>query len=155
MDYKIPLFALFTKYAYKTNVHKNDYLIVQQEWFRRGLEKITRFDMDKIILAPPRMTSPQIANQEKASPPCFIYPSTPDCHKNFEVLLEAASLLEKKIGKGKFKVLITIAGNENRYAKWLYGRWGSLSSVDFHGLWLKKNYFCHTENQCVLFSPQG
>ena len=44
MDKKIPLFALFTKYAYKKNVHRNDYLIVQQDWLREGLSKILRVD---------------------------------------------------------------------------------------------------------------
>ena len=32
-DFKIPLFACFTRFAYRVNVHSNRYLIVQQEWF--------------------------------------------------------------------------------------------------------------------------
>lgn len=49
----------------------------------------------------------------------FIFVSTPDCHKNFETLCEAAKALEHKIGVGKFNVVLTIKGDENRYSKYL------------------------------------
>src|SRR5690606_28577042 len=37
---KIALFAMFTKYIYRTNIYKNNYLVVQQEWFRRAMAKM-------------------------------------------------------------------------------------------------------------------
>ena len=57
MDIKIPLFALFTKYAYKVLVHHNRYLIVQQQWFRHRISQITRFPEERIIVAPPHFES--------------------------------------------------------------------------------------------------
>jgi len=132
MDAKIPLFAMFTKIAYKVNVHKNSYLVVQQPWLRGGLSEILNYPKEQIIVAPPAFSPMHIANTE-SKVPLFFYPATPDCHKNFETLCEAAQLLENQIGKGKFKVLITIKGNENRYAKWLFKKWGKVDSIDFNG----------------------
>ena len=50
-DYKIPLFALFTKYAYRINIKKNDYLVVQQEWLRNELSNMFHILPSKFIVA--------------------------------------------------------------------------------------------------------
>lgn len=72
---KIAMFAIFTKYIYKTNIHKNDYLVVQQEWFRVAMSKIFGFDSSKIIVAPPhRIKSKEIIkNTEDKDIFSFIY----------------------------------------------------------------------------------
>lgn len=134
-NYKIPLFALFTRYAYRINVHRNDFLIVQQNWLREEFSKMLGVSKAKIIVSPPECKSFEIAGTEKEETGCytFLYPASPDCHKNFEVLCKAAALLEKEMGKDKFQVIITISGNENKYARWLYKKWGKLSSVRFAG----------------------
>ena len=122
MDKKIPLFALFTKYVYKKKIHRNGYLIVQQNWLREGLSKMLRVDRKKFIVAPPKFMNPAFEDTSGGeSAPMFLYPATPDCHKNFEVLCAAAERLEKKIGAGVFKVVLTIDGTENKYAAWLRG----------------------------------
>ncbi|MBR6001376.1 MAG: glycosyltransferase family 4 protein [Bacteroidales bacterium] len=140
-DAKIPLFALFTKYAYRAFVRRNSFLIVQQEWFRKGLSSLTGFPEDKIIVAPPAVISSApfvissggVAGVEKSKRISFLYPSTPDCHKNFETLCEASALLEKKLGPGAFRTVLTISGEENRYSRWLKSRWGGIESISFKG----------------------
>lgn len=152
-DYKIPLFACFTRFAYRFNVHRNRYLIVQQEWLRRGLSNMLGVDRDKFIVAPPqrKMTQvvPDTIHKEFFT---FFYASTPDCHKNFETLCEAARLLEEELGTRVFKVVLTVKGNENRYASWLYQRFGKFESIEFAGFMSKSRLFGYYETaDCLVF----
>ena len=77
MDPKIPLFAMFTRFAYRINIKRNDCLIVQQEWFRDGLSRITGFPKEKIRVIPPKVSlegiEPEPAQFDK---PTFLYVST-------------------------------------------------------------------------------
>ena len=133
-DYKIPLFACFTQFAYRVNVHSNRYLIVQQEWLRQGLSKLLGVRKEKFIVAPPvrKILSGEKEAFDKAFY-TFIYPATPDCHKNFETLCEAARLLEKEVGPSAFRVLLTLTGKENKYAQWLKEKWGEVVSIQWTG----------------------
>lgn len=152
---KIAAFALFTKYIYKKNIHKNDYIIVQQNWFREGMHDMFSFPKHKIIVAPPQ-TSNKVANEQsidRSTVYSFVFAASANSHKNFEVLCNAAMILEKKLGEDKFKVVITVKGNENKYAKWLYRTWGAkVKSIDFVGFLSKEilsNYYATTN--CLLF----
>lgn len=131
-DPKIFLFTLFTRFAYRVGVHSNDYLISQTGWFRAGLSEMLSFPSEKIIVFPPERSS-SVLDPSVHVKPQFIFPATPDCHKNFEVLCEAARLLEAELGKGRFKVVLTINGTENRYSRWIRRKWGAVESIDFHG----------------------
>ena len=157
MDAKIPLFALFTKYAYRTFSRRNAFMVVQSVWMREALSRLIGFDKERIIVAPPAFrpmeipggsfrlegdsrSEPGMTKKEpgmtKKEPgmTVFLYPSTSDCHKNFETLCEATRLLEDHIGPGKFRVILTVSGEENRYARWLRRRWGDVQSLVFHRL---------------------
>lgn len=152
-DYKIPLFTLFTKYAYKINIHKNDYLIVQQEWLRQGFSRLFKIPTHKFIVSPPKNSLASITNSPIVNTYySFLYVATPDCHKNFELICEASKQLEKEIGRDKFTVTLTIDGKENKYSKWLYKKWGSVTSIEFHGFMnqhqLRKNY---NKADCLIF----
>lgn len=147
-DPKIVAFSLFTRFAYRINVHANDHLVVQTSWFRDGLAKMLKFPSERIIVARPD-GGQATASSARASAECrqatassarwcaptavptFIFPATPDCHKGFETLCEAASILEKELGRGSFKVILTINGAENKYAQWLKSVWGHVESIDF------------------------
>jgi len=154
MDKKIPLFALFTKYAYKKNVHRNNYLIVQQNWLRDGLSKILGVDRKQFIVAPPKFENPAFEDCSADEPvPIFLYPASPDCHKNFEDLCKAAERLEKKLGKAVFKVVLTIDGTENRYAAWLKEKWGHVASIDFHGFMSKEELYAYYGKAACLVFP--
>lgn len=151
MNPKIPLFAHFTKYAYRINVRRNAFLIVQQNWFRDGLSRITGFPKDRIIVAPPHF-EPLDLHPGAAALPVFFYPATPDCHKNIETLCEAARLLERDLGQGIFKVVLTIDGTENRYARWLKRRWGNVGSLEFKGFLNKARLReAYSEATCLVF----
>lgn len=134
-NFKIPLFALFTRFAYQINIRRNKCLIVQQEWLREGFGKMFGISQGKFIVAPPERKSPRIiqGNNAHSDKIRFIYPASPDCHKNFELLCRATEVLEQEEGTNSFVVTITIKGDENRYARWLRKKWGHISSIEFAG----------------------
>lgn len=152
MDLKIPTFALFTRFAYRWNVRKNRYLVVQSHWMRKGLSRLLHLPESRFIVFPPFFRPMDIPSLPPASPRTFLYPSTPDAHKNFETLCEAARLLESRIGQGRFRVIITVKGDENRYAKWLYAHWGDVASIDFRGLMSREELArTYGESACLVF----
>ena len=154
MNKKIPIFALFTKYAYRKNVHRNDYLIVQQNWLREGLSKMLNVDKKKFIVAPPKFVNPPLEDTSANEPvPMFFYPAIADCHKNFEDLCAATEILEKKLGSNAFKVVVTIDGTENKYAAWLRKKWGHVASIDFHGYMSKDELYTHYGKAACLVFP--
>ena len=185
MDPKVPLFAMLTKWAYRINVHKNDYLIVQQNWFADALSDLTRVPRNHFRVIPPiSLPESSTGNQESlrqdsfaehgveaceskesfecsgevprrrlwplrtgaggALPanektPVFLFAATPDCHKNFETLCRASRLLHDQ--GADFKLILTIKGDENRYARWIHKHWGDIKEIDFHGFMSKDELF--------------
>lgn len=155
MDPKIVLFSLFTRYAYKWNVERNSYLIVQQDWMRQGLSRMLAFPEDRVIVAPPSFR-PIAFEPAPATLPVFLYVGTPDCHKNFETLFRAAQMLESKLGKGAFKLLVSIKGDENRYARWLYRNWSTTASITFRGLLSREELAqAYAEASCLVFPSRA
>ena len=53
LNYRIVCFALFTKWIYRTNIHRNDFIIVQSEWFREAIARMFGLSTDRIIVFPP------------------------------------------------------------------------------------------------------
>lgn len=157
MDYKIALFSLFTRFAYRWNVHRNRYLIVQQTWMREALSRLVGFDIRRIIVAPPAFQPlPIPADLPVTKPYTFLYPATPDVHKDFETLCQAARLLEKRIGKNAFRVILTVRGDENRYAHWLKARWCDVDSIDFHGLMTRNELSeAYGKAACLVFPSRA
>lgn len=152
-DYKIPLFACFTRFAYRMNVHSNRHLIVQQEWLREGLSRMLGVSRDKFIVAPPGKKAVKIVSEKILKKYfTFFYASTPDCHKNFESLCEASRLLENEVGKGRFTVVLTVRGDENKYASWLKKKWGEVESIDFAGFMSRERlYGYYQAADCLVF----
>ena len=154
MNYKIPLFSLLSKYAYRFNVNKNNYLVVQQEWMRVALSYLIPFPAQKIIVSPPAFLQPVLEDRSKKEPiPIFIYPAIPDVHKNIETLCFASRLIEFRLGKGRFRTLITVDGSENKYARWLRTRFGQVPSIEFCGRLDQKELFSYYERAACLVFP--
>lgn len=158
MDYKIPLFSIFTKFVYRYNSSSTDLFIVQQRWFKDALSHIINKPDSQFLLFPSFETKEDRKNNESKSSSnddgitTFFFPSTPDCHKNFESLLEASRILEKRIGTGKFKTIITLKGTENKYAVWLKKKWGDVSSIEFAGFLSKDRlYSTYASINCLVF----
>lgn len=154
MDPKVPIFATFTRWAYRINVRRNDCLIVQQEWFRDALAAELKLPADKFKVIPPTFETEEIEPAPVSyDVPMFFYASTPDCHKNFETICEAARKLEDTVGKGRFKVVVTVNGDENRYARWLKRRWGDVTSIDFAGHMSKSVLYGHYAAATAFIFP--
>ncbi|MCM1292325.1 MAG: glycosyltransferase family 4 protein [Bacteroides sp.] len=153
MDYKIPLFAMLTRYAYRINVHRNKHLIVQQHWLRTGLSRMLGVDPDRFIVAPPEHPAvPSNIIPRRFDLPTFFFASTPDVHKNFETVAEAARLLERQLGTDSFRVVFTVAGTENRYARWLLNRYADVSSIRWEGLMDRPTlYATYAGADCFIF----
>lgn len=153
MDYKIPLFSMFTKYAYKVNIRSNRYLVVQQNWLREGFSRMFGLDKNKFIVAPPQKKKVDVIPERiENNVYTFFYASTPDCHKNFETLCEASRLLEREIGAGKFKTVITLSGSENRYSGWINANWGKVGSMELAGFMSKERlYGNYASADCLVF----
>lgn len=153
-DYKIPVFAILIKFAYRINIKRNRHLVVQQQWLREGFSKMFKIDQSKFIVARPLEETLLRDSNSPKDFYCsrFLYVSTADCHKNFELVCEAAEMLEKEIGVGKFTVSITISGTENRYSEWLLKKWKDVNSIEFAGFLDKKNLNEYYEkSDCLIF----
>ena len=147
-NYRIVCFALFTRWFYRINLHRNRCVIVQQEWFRQAFAQMFRLPQNRIVVLPPThapLQAPQAAITPHVATPAsepvgaasapftFIYPAYPDVHKNMECVCQAAELLERAIGTGRFRVLLTTAPDMNRYSRWLHRRWCHVDAVRFCG----------------------
>lgn len=141
LDYKVFLFSLFYKYLYRINIHKNRFLIVQQEWLRSAFAKLYRVNPANIIVAYPnakQITQDSIQQQkplihEGHRITRFFYPALPRVFKNHQVICQAVEILSHK-GVTDFLVTITMDGTENPYARKIVDQYASLSEIDFVGL---------------------
>lgn len=154
LNYRIVCFALFTKLIYRINIHRNRYLIVQQEWFRKEMHRMFGIDRDKIIVARPHGMA--AANSSHftlhSSLESFLYPAFPDVHKNLECLCEAARQLEQEVGTGRFEVVLTTNKDSNKYSKWISKRWGDVQSLRFSGFLDKKELEKeYAKARCLVF----
>lgn len=152
LDPKFVLFSWLYKWVYRLNIEANDYVIVQQEWLRNKFIKM--YNIKNIIVAYPDININISSNaiQSSASEKVrFFYPSFPRVFKNFEIICEAASRIQKKY-QDRFEILLTINGNENRYARWLYNNYSHLENIKFVGLQSReKVYEIYAKTDCLVF----
>jgi len=158
---KISLLSAFSKYIYKINIHKNDYLVVQQDWFRNKMSEMFGVKKTKIIVSPPnikKIEKPIGLKKNNISKDnfSFIFPASPNIHKNFEIICKATEILEKQYKLDNFKVYLTIKGNENRYSRYLYKKWKNLSNLNFIGFLDKQNLYSYYEHcDCLIFPSKA
>ena len=73
-------------------------------------------------------------------------------HKNFELLVEASRLLERRLGKGVFETVFTVSGQENKYASWLREQWGGVASLRFAGFQSPSDLqSLYASSDCLVF----
>lgn len=148
------MFSIFSKYIHKVNIRKNTYVIVQQEWLRKAFEDA--FAIHNVVVALPvdARIQPQeesIEPVEKKGPFLFFYPATPMVHKNYEVIGDAVKLLHAE-GITDFRVVLTMNGTENKYARYIDDRYGNLENIYFSGFLSREKvneYYAGCD--CVLF----
>ena len=151
---KIALFAIFTKFIYRTNIYQNKYLVVQQQWFREGLSNMFNIPQSKIIVAKPesKLDADVINLPNMNDTYSFIFAGSPNSHKNFEIICQATEILEKKHQITNFKIHLTLQGNENKYASWIKKNWGHLITINFMGFIPKDvllDYYSRV--QCLIY----
>lgn len=130
-DKKLFLFSLFYKYLYKINIKKNTYVIVQQNWIKKEFQRI--YKINNIIVAPPEVKIDFKAQKSITEENSFFYPAFPRVFKNFEIICEAAEILEKE-GIKNFKIYLTINGSENKYSEDIVKKYKYLKTIKFIGL---------------------
>ena len=154
-DYKIVLFNKLGEIIYRINLKKNINIIVQSEWLRNEFSTRWGVEKQKFIVFPPVWSENKHLIRHKhikSNYYTFIYPATPDCHKNFELICRASAKLENLIGKEKFKVFLTINGHENKYSSWIYKNWGNINSIEFIGYQTTSNLNSYYDkSDCLIF----
>lgn len=150
---KIVLFALFSRWIYRPNMHKNDYVVVQQKWFKDAMQSMFGLPDSGLVVAPPERAIPQEPiNIRAESCYTFFFPASPNVHKNFEVIGKALAILAEQPDLPAYQVMITVDGTENRYAKWLYGRWGDNKNLQFIGFQNKEAMQrLYSRTDCLIF----
>jgi glycosyltransferase involved in cell wall biosynthesis len=144
------LFVVFYRYLYKINIQKNDYVIVQQNWLRQRFSQLFNLPQSKIIVAHPNNHYP-IVPEALAERTVFIYPSFPRVFKNMEAIGEAVALLQAK-GVTGYEVILTISGEENRYARRIKKRYQHLSAIRFIGPQPRARIFeLYAQSSCLIF----
>jgi len=134
IDPKFALFNFFYRYLYPINIKKNNFVIVQQDWLREEFKKL--YNINNVVVSYPL----SIANtQNKITPEkgkknrIFFYPSFPRVFKNFEIICQAAEILNAR-GINDFKVLFTSSGTENKYSRLLKRRYERIKQLHFLGI---------------------
>jgi glycosyltransferase involved in cell wall biosynthesis len=136
LDWNMSLMTLFYKYLYRINIHKNNYLIVQQDWIRNAFSKMFNVDKNKIIVAYPKQNSLKnnIKSNKKSNITHFFYPSVPRIFKNFEIVCEAVKILNDKRVED-FEVTLTInEENTDNYSKMILKKYNDIKHINFVGL---------------------
>ncbi len=152
-DSRYALFVLFYRHLYRINIHRNDYVIVQQAWLRESFRAM--YGVKRIIVAHPesltsnvfiKKPTDELRNNTEAFR--FFFPAYPRVFKNAEVLLEAAELLEDD----PIEIWLTFSGSEGRYARSLVKRFGRLSNVKFLGRLTRQQVLARYElADCLVF----
>ena len=148
------VWAYLYKYVYKANIKANKYLVVQQNWLRHEFSAMFNIPEEHIIVARPVLPDQDFCPPKDVAPNSrytFFYPSFPRVFKNFDVICEAAAILEEhKVDN--INIILTIDGSENRYSKYLLQKYSKLNNVTFSGLLPKdKVVELYGSADCLLF----
>jgi len=129
------LFQLAYSVLYRIRLKRNCAIIVQQSWLRDRFRRWAA-DATRIIVAHPSTIAAgagrPLRTRAGSEPVTFFYPALPRPFKNFELICAAVERLECE-PRWQSRVLLTIDGAENRYSRWLVGRYSKLRTVRFIG----------------------
>jgi glycosyltransferase involved in cell wall biosynthesis len=152
LDPVFGFFNLFYHFFYRINIHRNDFIIVQQDWLRVQFADLFKLPFHKIVVARPNIFFPHLnAEKKHTDKTLFIFPTLPRVFKNVELIGEASRLLLEQ-GITGFQVLITISGQENAYAKWIFKKFSNVSALNFIGKQPRENIFkLYHQCECLIF----
>jgi len=156
-DPRFALFNLFYKYLYMINIHKADFVIVQQDWLRREFRKL--FGLKNVIVAHPKVHDGNFSKKQEGiirreGTFTFFYPAFPRVFKNFEVVCKAAQALLKR-GAANFQIIFTISGKENWYSRSIYNSFRHIKNIIFLGLQRREDIInLYDTADCLIFSSK-
>lgn len=151
-DKKYIAFSVLYKYLYRINITKNNYCIVQQDWFKEECSRMFSLPKSRFIVATPHIDHDYI-NLKPISKKCrnFFFPSFPRPFKNFETVCEAAKLLVDH-GFKDFKIVLTLDESLNSYARDIVKKYHDISQIEFVGLIPPdKMMKYYEETDCLIF----
>lgn len=150
LEPKFFLFTLFYQYLYSINIHRNTFVVVQQDWLRKAF--ISRFGVQNVIVAHPEINVDiDVTYPAKADLFTFIYPAFPRVFKNFEVVCAAAERLYLK-GISNFKIILTIDGSETKYSRLIWKQFKRIPVLSFIGLQpINKIHDYYSISDCLIF----
>mgnify|MGYP002621669893 CR=1 FL=1 len=148
---KFRFFTKFYKYVYRINVKRNDYVIVQQAWFRKEIARICRIPEKKIVVAYPEFNKTKFSSSFIKN--MFTFPAFPREFKNFEVICKAADVLASDGSlPGDWTVRLTVDGSENFYSKKIVDSYMHNPHIKFTGI---LNYVqmqaLYNDAECLIF----
>ena len=150
LDPKFIIFNKVYKFFYRVNVNQNDAVIVQQNWMKNALASFVK--------APIHVTHPKyvysnhepikLDNQGQA---LFVYPAFPRIFKNHSVIVRALKLMSSA-ERANLKIIFTMSGSENLYARWLKFSCKNLPEIIFQGrLTYEETQNLYIRASCLLF----
>lgn len=143
------VFTLFYGVMYRLFIRRNHAIIVQQDWLRDEFRR--RYGVREVIVSRPVPAAPAAPARAPSAAPLFIYPTLPRIFKNLEVVGEAVRLLEAD-PRWKGRVKLTVAGDENAYAREIHERFKDLRTLEFIGLQSREQMSAlYAEADCLLF----
>lgn len=159
-DKKFFLFSKLYKFIYKFNIKANCAIICQQKWIAELFAN--EYGANQVYVAKPNTKKDETINNTSVYQ-CIdsdkfkiFYPALPRTFKNFELLLDAMTIIEKKHAfslSKKIELILTLDNkNDSAYVKWLYHKYDSLSSVEFVGRLTREqvNYFYQSSDLVVF-----
>jgi glycosyltransferase involved in cell wall biosynthesis len=153
LDPTFALFVAFYRYLYRINLKRNNFVIVQQDWIRKRFER--SFGLRNVIVARPSIDGASVAlnSKERTSNSRFVffYPAFPRTFKNFEVVLEAARILEES-QVNNFELWLTVDATVNSYAARLVREYSGLHHVRWLGLLsIERVFALYGKAGCLMF----
>ena len=147
------LFSYFYKYIYRINIKSATAIIVQTDWMRKAF--LEMYPVHEVIVARPELEELYKYNGWKRrsaiEKKIFIYPVYPRYFKNFEVICEAAKLVDPD----KCEIILTLNGNENQYAKEIFNKFKSIEAIKWIGLVPREKVFeIYDMADCLIFSSK-
>ena len=152
LEPKFWLFNRFYHYLYRIFIRRNYWVVVQQAWLREAFKRVHA--QLPVVVARPSVSLPVGAEYEPAREKrvIFLYPALPRVFKNFEVICEAANILNDR-GVSSFEVRMTLSGDENRYSKFLYAKYSSVPQLHFIGRQKHEQMMMQYQEATVVVFP--
>jgi len=132
LDPRFEIFRLVYGFFYRLNLEKNEWVIVQQDWMRREMERRYGRPAAKTIVAhpvPEPMDAVQPIARGEDGVLRLLYPVYPRSAKNHEMLIAAM----RAVRDLPIELTLTFTGDESRYARAIRASARDLDRVRFAG----------------------